>query len=96
MSKYPRKLVVYISIIKMKIINSHAKTSAFLKIGKLCKPIHFFLSHVLISNFTSSSRYQKICVIELQEHKLDQIAARNFSISRDKPIAYSKQSYGVS
>ena len=28
--------------------------------------------------------------IELQEHKLDQIAARNISISLDKPIAFSK------
>ena len=32
--------------------------------------------------------------IELQEHKLDQIAARNIRISLDKPIAL--QSYGVS
>ena len=41
-------------------------------IGKPCTPIkcntcyHFSLSHVLILNFTSSSRYQKICVIGVQ------------------------------
>ena len=28
--------------------------------------------------------------IELQEHKLDQIAARNIRISLDKPKAFSK------
>ena len=67
MSKHPRKLVVY--IYKKKLPFS---TSAFLKIGKPCKPIkcntcyHFSLWHVLILNFTSSSRYQKICVIGVQ------------------------------
>ena len=59
MSKHPRELVAYISIIRM-------------KIGKSCKPIkcntyyHFSLPLVLISNFTSSSRYQKICVIGVE------------------------------
>ena len=33
--------------------------------------------------------------IELQEQKLDQIAARNIWISLDKPIAFWKLSYGV-
>lgn len=28
---------------------------------------HFSLSHVLISNFTSSSRYKKICIIGVQD-----------------------------
>ena len=59
MSKHPRELVAYISIIRM-------------KIGKSCKPIkcdtcyHFSLSHVLILNFTSSSHYQKVCDIGVQ------------------------------
>ena len=67
MSKHPRKLVVYIKKKKLP-----CSTSAFLKICKPCKPIkcdtcyHFSLSHVLILNFTSSSRYQKICVIGVQ------------------------------
>ena len=34
--------------------------------------------------------------IELQRHKLDQIAARNIRISLDKRTAFSKYSYGVS
>ena len=72
MSRYPRELVVYISIIKMKIINSHAALRLFWRYGKTCEPIkcntcyHFSLSHVLISNFTSSSHYQKVCDIGVQ------------------------------
>ena len=69
MSKHPRKLVVYIKKKK-----TPMQYFGFFEdyIGKPCKPIkcntcyHFSLSHVLILNFTSSSRYQKICVIGVQ------------------------------
>ena len=66
MSQYPRKLVFCISIIKMRSVE--LRQCSLRPLLNIDNPIkcntccHFSLSHVLTSNFTSSSRYQLICV----------------------------------
>ena len=73
MSKYPRELVVYISIIKMKIINSHAALRLFWRLVNhvnqsnvilvIISPCHMYWSRISLPAPTIKRSVLSVCKI---------------------------------